>query len=96
MLTTRHDLGLPEKASEREMEDSHLLLSVPMCPHVRRGAGSAAMLRCPGFRPAALSFAGVGAGEALGEQVTCEHLGTQRGARGFVSACRHPGGPPAA
>ncbi|HEV7680214.1 MAG TPA: hypothetical protein VGQ42_16755 [Candidatus Dormibacteraeota bacterium] len=52
------------------------------------------MSTCPGYQGVALSFAGIGAGESLGERVTCAHLGTQRGTRGFVSACTHPGGMP--
>jgi hypothetical protein len=65
------------------------------CPFAPRGLDSTGMAACPGFAAATLSFAGVGAGESLGEHVTCAHLGTQRGARGFVSACERPGGLPA-
>ena len=85
MLTTRQDLGLAETP-----------LALPVCPHARHGAGSPAMVRCPGFTPETLSFEGVGAGESLGERTTCRHLTTQRGVRGYVSACRLPGGPPPA
>jgi hypothetical protein len=66
----------------------------PTCPLAREGLDSALMRRCPGFAPHPLTFTGIGAGESLGDRVTCAHLGTQRGTRGFVSACRHPGGRP--
>jgi hypothetical protein len=93
MLTTRPGLGLPTDGHDPEGGGS--TLSAPACPLARQGLGSRLMPSCPGYEAAPLSFAGLGAGESLGERVTCRHLGTQRGARGFVSACRHPGGVPA-
>lgn len=65
-----------------------------LCPFAREGLASRRMRSCPGYDPQRLTFSGLGAGESLGERVTCHHLGTQRGPRGFVSACRHPGGCP--
>jgi hypothetical protein len=55
------------------------------------------MHRCPGFEAAVVS--GVSAPwqpEPLvpGETVTCGHLRSQRGGRGFISACTRPGGLP--
>jgi hypothetical protein len=67
---------------------------MPTCPFARDGLDSRLMPACPGYAPEAVSFSGLGAGEALGERESCRHLGTQRGARGYVSACRHPGGRP--
>lgn len=64
------------------------------CPFAPHGLDSASMPMCPGFEAVAVSFTGFGAGESLGDHVTCAHLGTQRGGRGFLSACRHPGGLP--
>jgi hypothetical protein len=88
LLTTSRDLGAPDGTTPT--------LSLPPCPLARQGLGSQLMPRCPGYAASPLSFAGLGAGESLGERETCGHLGTQRGPRGFVSACRHPGGVPAA
>ncbi len=68
--------------------------SLAVCPFARDGLGARRMVMCPGYSPQPLSFSGLGAGESLGETTTCCHLGTQRGRRGFVSACRHPDGCP--
>jgi hypothetical protein len=96
MLTTRHDLGLPERvAGEHDLQDVPAPVGLLPCPFARDGLESPLMRRCPGFAAEPLTFAGIGAGESLGERVSCAHLGTQRGPRGFVSACRHPGGRPA-
>jgi hypothetical protein len=92
MLTTRPGLGLSGEATD--YDGGHGSLSVPACPFARQGLGSPLMQRCPGYQAAPLTFAGLGAGESLGERESCGHLGTQRGGRGFVSACRHPGGLP--
>ena len=70
-------------------------VSMPTCPFARQGLDSRLMSSCPGYRPEAVSFAGLGAGESLGERLSCHHLGTQRAQRGYVSACRHPDGLPA-
>jgi hypothetical protein len=96
VLTTRHDLGVPEGTpGERDRHQAPVLLGLLPCPFARAGLESAEMRRCPGFTAEPLSFTGVGAGESLGVRESCRHLGTQRGPRGFVSACRHPGGRPA-
>lgn len=79
---------------ELEMRGDGVLLAMPTCPFARQGLGSRLMASCPGYRAETLSFKGLGAGESLGERVSCCHLGTQRGGRGYVSACRHPGGRP--
>jgi len=93
LLTTRPGLGLPSETMDAGGGQGSL--SLPVCPFARAGLGSRLMPSCPGYEAAPLSFAGLGAGESLGERESCRHLGTQRGARGFVSACRHPGGMPA-
>jgi len=96
MLTTRRDLGVPKgAAAERDLHAAHAPLGLLPCPFAREGLESPSMPRCPGYAPEPLTFTGIGAGEALGERESCRHLGTQRGPRGFVSACRHPGGRPA-
>jgi len=67
----------------------------PRCPFAaRHGEG---MRRCPGFEAAVVC--GVAAPWepgvlVLGETVTCRNLRSQRGARGFISACTRPGGLP--
>jgi hypothetical protein len=67
----------------------------PRCPFAaRHGDG---MHRCPGFEAAVVS--GVTAPWepellVLGETVTCLNLCSQRGGRGFISACTRPGGLP--
>ena len=68
--------------------------SLPTCPFARRGLDDAAMGSCPGYAPATVSFQGIGAGESIGRRESCAHLDVQRGPRGFVSACMHPGGLP--
>ena len=68
---------------------------MPVCPFARRGMDDARMATCPGFEAATVSFNGLGAGESLGRRVSCGHMDVQRGARGFVTACMHPGGLPA-
>jgi hypothetical protein len=97
MLTTGRDLGLPEGMAEEQsstlMDVSHLH-PLPICPFAARGLGSASLQACPGYAPQTISFAGLGAGESLGDRETCTHLGTQRGSRGYVTACLHPGGRP--
>jgi hypothetical protein len=98
MLTSRHDAGFPDDGTA----DVHAALepmsspSSPVCPFAHHGLDSALISRCPGYTAVALTFQGLGAGESLGERETCGHLGTQRTARGYVSACRHPGGVPIA
>lgn len=85
MLTTppRGGIAAPTEGSANP--------ALAVCPFARDGLAARRMVMCPGFSPQPLSFAGLGAGESLGEATTCCHLGTQRGRRGFVSACRHPG-----
>jgi hypothetical protein len=92
MLTTRDE---PQGALDHgQFAGAPAPLSLPVCPFAHEGLDSRLPPRCPGFAPEPLSFAGLGAGESLGERVSCAHLGTQRGPRGYVSACRHPGGCP--
>lgn len=90
MLTIGDDVELSGSAADDHGGRPHTL----PCPFARHGLDSSGMSTCPGYQGVALSFAGIGAGESLGERVTCAHLGTQRGTRGFVSACTHPGGMP--
>jgi hypothetical protein len=99
VLTTRRDPDLPEEAAEPTPGFAAHAEAAPahaVCPFARRGLDSTALRGCPGYAAQTVSFAGLGAGESLGERESCAHLGTQRGGRGFVSACRHPGGRPAA
>ncbi|HXA28490.1 MAG TPA: hypothetical protein VN193_07050 [Candidatus Angelobacter sp.] len=82
MLTTRDVVGVAAP------------IGLLPCPLARHGLGSPLMAQCPGFAAEPVSFTSIGAGESLGVRESCAHLGTQRGPRGFVSACRHPGGRP--
>lgn len=93
MLSTRPGLGLPGEATDPPGGAGSL--GGPVCPFAREGVALRLMPSCPGYVPEQVSFTGLGAGESIGERVTCGHLGTQRGPRGFVTACRHPGGRPA-
>jgi len=94
MLSSRQDVGLQERtAGDHAAVES---MSPAPCPFARLGLDSTLTRACPGYAAQPLSFAGLGAGESLGERETCAHLGTQRTARGYVSACRHPDGRPAA
>lgn len=94
MLTIRPGLSLPGESTDSQR--TRHALPLPVCPFARQGLGSRLMQRCPGYAPQAVTFRGLGAGESLGERISCGHLGTQRGPRGFVTACRHPGGVPTA
>ena len=69
--------------------------SLPVCPFASRGLDDAAVGSCPGYAPETVSFHGIGAGESIGHRECCAHLDVQRGGRGFVTACSHPGGMPA-
>jgi hypothetical protein len=97
LLATPHDLGPSGAAADI---DDHPAASIPSshptCPFARHGVDSVAMSACPGYAPQTVSFASIGAGESIGERQTCAYLGMQRGVRGFVTACEHPGGRPAA
>jgi hypothetical protein len=96
MLITPNDRGPCGAAANVHPRSAAIPNSHPTCPFARHGLDSAAMLACPGYTPDTLSFASVGAGASIGERQTCRYLGMQRAARGFVSACEHPGGRPAA
>ena len=82
--------GIIEKAGDRIAPTPRM----PSCPFATRGLDDQAAHACPGYAPVSVSFQGIGAGESIGRRDACTHLDMQRGARGFVTACTHPGGLP--
>jgi len=69
----------------------------PRCPFAPQGLQSAEMQSCDGFQPQALRSTTIPWAlphPLAGGAISCGHLGIQPSARGFVSACLHPGGLP--
>jgi hypothetical protein len=96
-MTVRSAWRLGDGAGTIEDGGHRLALDarMPSCPFATRGLDDQGMHACPGYAPSTVSFQGIGAGESIGRRESCTHLDTQRGARGFVTACMHPGGLPA-
>jgi hypothetical protein len=95
-MTVRPASRLAEGAGTIEKAGHRIALPprMPSCPFATRGLDDESARACPGYRPESVSFHGIGAGESIGRRDACTHLDTQRGVRGFVTACMHPGGLP--